>query len=95
MKKHLIAISAAFLLLAGCASTMTKDIRVETEADPKANLAGYSCYTWLGSAAIIYDPEGQWEPPEFDMDNEIRFLIDRELAARRPAPAAAPAGAAQ
>ena len=79
MKKHLIAISAAFLLLTGCASTMTQDIKVETEADPKANLAGYSSYTWLGSARIVYDPEGQWEPPEFDMDNEIKFLIDREL----------------
>ena len=79
MKKHLIALSAALLLLSGCASSVTKDIMVDTDVDPKANLKGYSTYTWLGSAAIVYDPEGQWEPPQFDMDAEIKFLIDREL----------------
>jgi hypothetical protein len=79
MKKHLIALSAALLLLSGCASNVTKDIKVETEANPKVSFAGYSSYTWLGSAAIVYDPQGQWEPPQFDMDAEIKFLIDREL----------------
>ena len=79
MKKHLIALSAALLLLSGCASNVTKDIKVETEANPKVSFTGYSSYTWLGSAAIVYDPEGQWEPPQFDMDAEIKFLIDREL----------------
>jgi hypothetical protein len=29
----------------------------------------------------VYDPEGQWEPPQFDADAEIKFLIDRELRA--------------
>ena len=79
MKKHLIALAAALLLLSGCASNVTKDIMVETEANPKVSFDGYSSYTWLGSAAIVYDPEGQWEPPQFDMDAEIKFLIDREL----------------
>ena len=79
MKKHLIALAAALLLLSGCASNVTKDIMVETEANPKVSFDGYSNYTWLGSAAIVYDPEGQWEPPQFDMDAEIKFLIDREL----------------
>ncbi|MGI9569288.1 MAG: DUF4136 domain-containing protein, partial [Desulfobulbia bacterium] len=50
-----------------------------TETDPKANISGYTSYAWLGSATIRYDPEGQWEPPEFDADSEIKFLIDREL----------------
>ncbi len=67
------------LLVAGCASGVTKDIMVDTDVDPKANLKGYSTYTWLGSAAIVYDPEGKWEPPQFDADAEIKFLIDREL----------------
>jgi hypothetical protein len=79
MKKPLIALAAALLLLAGCASNVTKDIKVQAEADPKANIAGYSSYAWLGSAAILYDPEGQWQAPEFDADAEIKFLIDREL----------------
>ena len=82
MNKPFIVLSAVLLLLAGCASSVTKDIMVDTDVDPKANLKGYSTYTWLGSAAIVYDPEGQWEPPQFDADAEVRFLIDRELRAR-------------
>jgi hypothetical protein len=70
---------AALLLLSGCASSVTKDIEVATDADPKANFAGYKSYAWLGSAAIVFDDYGQWEPPKFDADAEIRFLIDREL----------------
>ncbi len=71
-----------FLLLTGCASTLTQDIEVDADADPKANLAGYKTYAWLGSAAILNDPKGKWEPPQFDADAEIKFLIDRELRKR-------------
>ena len=82
MKKYLLVLSAVLLLLTGCASSVTKDIIVGTEADPKANFNGYTTYTWLGSATIVYDPDGKWEPPQFDADAEIKFLIDRELRAR-------------
>ena len=82
MNKNLFAIFGIMLLVAGCASSVTKDIMVDTDIDPKANLKGYSTFTWLGSAAILYDPEGKWEPPQFDADAEIKFLIDRELRAR-------------
>jgi len=82
MKKHLLALSALLLLLTGCASSVTKDIIVDAEADPKINFSGYTSYTWLGSAAIVFDPEGRWEPPQFDADAEIKFQIDRELRAR-------------
>jgi len=79
MNKALLSFLVVLLLLAGCASSVTKDIMVETEADPKISFAGYSTYSWLGSASIVYDPKGQWEPPQFDADAEIKFLIDREL----------------
>ena len=79
MNKYLFPIFAVMLLVAGCASSVTRDIMVDTDVDPKANLKGYSTYTWLGSAAIVYDPQGKWEPPQFDADAEIKFLIDREL----------------
>jgi len=82
MKKYILALSAVLLLLSGCASSVTKDIIVDAEADPKANFTGYTSYTWLGSAAIVYDPDGKWEPPQFDADAEIKFLIDRELRKR-------------
>ena len=82
MKKYLFTLIATALLLGGCTSGATKDIMVETEADPKADLSGYKSYAWLGSAAIVFDEKGQWEPPEFDADAEIKFLIDRELRAK-------------
>ena len=71
-----------FLSVTACTSPLVKDIEVDAEADPKANLAGYKTYAWLGSAAILYDPQGRWEPPQFDADAEIKFLIDRELRNR-------------
>ena len=82
MKKYLLTIATLLVFLSGCASTsVTKDIMVKTEADPKANLGGYKSYAWLGAAAIVFDEKGQWEPPQFNADAEIKFLIDRELRA--------------
>ncbi len=82
MSKNLFLLFAIMLLIAGCATSHTKDIIVDAEADPKANFSGYSSYSWLGSAAILYDPEGKWEPPQFDADAEIKFHIDSELRKR-------------
>ena len=82
MKKIYITLTALLFLVTTACSTLTQDIEVDAEADPKANLAGYKTYAWLGSAAILYDPRGKWEPPEFDADAEIKFLIDRELRKR-------------
>jgi hypothetical protein len=82
MSKYIFSLFAIMLLIAGCATSLTKDIIVDAEADPKTNFSGYSSYSWLGSAAIVYDPEGKWEPPQFDADAEIKFQIDRELRKR-------------
>jgi hypothetical protein len=79
MKKHIFTIATLLLLISGCASNVTKDIMVETDSDPKADLSGYTSYAWLVSASIVFDDKGQWEPPQFDADAEIKFLIDREL----------------
>lgn len=51
------------LLVAGCASTPTQDIKVDAQADPKARFSGYKTYAWLGSARLIADEDGVWEPP--------------------------------
>ena len=72
----------AFIFVAGCASVPQKDIQVDTQSDPKVRFSGYKSYAWLGTAAILNDPYGQWEPPQFDADAEITFLIDRELRKR-------------
>lgn len=82
MRKQLLCCYFALLVLGGCANQNTGDIVVETDSDPKANLAGYKTYAWLGAAAVLNDPEVRWNPPEFDAGAEIKFLIDRELRAR-------------
>ena len=83
MKKTQLLIGALVLIFAiGCASVPTKDIKIDAQSDPKANFSGYKTYAWLGAAAIVNDPYGQWEPPQFDADAEIIFLIDRELRKR-------------
>jgi hypothetical protein len=82
MSKFPVILCAAMLIIAGCASSVTKDIMVDAQADPKIDFKGYASYAWLGSAAIVYDPDGKWEPPQFDADAEIKFLIDRELRKR-------------
>jgi len=74
-------IGAMVLLGAGCA-TVTKDIKVDAETNPRVDLKSYKTYAWIGSAEIINDPRGQWEPPQLDADAEIRWLIDRELRSR-------------
>jgi hypothetical protein len=80
MKKRYLAV--VVLLLAGCSSVPTKDIQFDAEADPKANFSGYKTYAWLGSAAVLSDPFGQWESPAFDADAEVKYLIDREMRKR-------------
>jgi hypothetical protein len=42
----------------------------------------YKSYAWVATAQILNDPQGQWEPRNFDADAEIRHLIDRELRKR-------------
>ena len=81
-RNYALLFIVVIMLFSGCASTPTKDIVISAQADAKANLSGYKTYAWLGSAAIVNDSLGQWEPPAFDADAEIKYLIDRELRKR-------------
>jgi len=80
MKKlqRLLVISG-FVFLTSCAMSPNKDIKISAETDPKAQLSGYKTFAWLSSAEIVYDPKGQWEPPNIDIDSELEWLIGREL----------------
>ena len=83
MKRIALAVVVMFgILAAGCASFPKDDIEIAIEADPKVNFSAYKTYAWLGSAQILEDPEGKWEPLGFDADAEITGLIDRELGKR-------------
>ena len=77
-------LSAFFIsiIFASSCATLTSDIEVETYSDPAVNLNSYRTYAWAGSAQIIYDPVGQWEQPTLDTDEEVRFVINRELRDR-------------
>ena len=79
--RRFLSFMAAVFFISGCAS-ITEDIKVETDLHPKANLKAYETFAWVASAEIVYDPQGQWELPEFDADAEILWLIRRELRRR-------------
>jgi len=82
MRAIFILFTMSFLFLSGCATFPTSDIEIETAVDTKVNIAGYERYGWLAAAGSLRDPEGKWEPPGFDADKEIMFLVDRELRKR-------------
>lgn len=83
MRKIIQFTSLAFImLLTACTSTPTKDIKVDAEADPKASFSGYKTYAWLASAQILFDPDGQWEPRNVDLDAEVQFMINSQLRKR-------------
>ena len=79
--RHLALAFVTALLLSGCA-TLTKDIDVQTETAPGVDLSGYKTFAWVASAQIVNDPQGNWEPPAFDADAEIKFLLLKELRAK-------------
>ncbi len=76
-----ITLALSLLATSSCA-TLTDDIEVETHANPDVNYNSYKTYAWAGSAQIIFDPVGQWEQPTLDTDEEVKFVINRELRAR-------------
>jgi hypothetical protein len=85
MKKIRAIMVAVFVgfIVSGCASTrLTEDIDVEVQAAPGIDVNAFESYAWIATAQILNDPQGQWEPRNFDADAEISFLIDRELRKR-------------
>jgi uncharacterized protein YceK len=82
MGKNLLILLAGVILFSGCASIPTKDIRTDAQASLKTNFSGYKTYAWLGAAAILNDPYGQWKTPSFNATLEVKYLIDRELRKR-------------
>jgi len=80
-RNYVLLFASVVMLLSSCTSTLTKDITVDAQADPKANFSGYKTYAWLGAAAIINDPYGQWEPPADDADLIVVFAAGIDMDA--------------
>lgn len=70
------------MLLSACTTVPTQDISVDAESDPKASFSGYKTYAWFAAAQILFDPEGQWEPRDVDIDAEVQALINSQLGKR-------------
>ena len=79
--KYLLFLFLGMTFITGCVTTDSDlaDIEFMNEVHPRFDLGNYGSYDWLVNASLVYDPAGKWVPPEFDMDEEIRFLIDTEL----------------
>lgn len=78
-KKIILAIVVMAWMVTGCSTFPKDDIKVESETNPKVNLSGYKTYAWLTAVGIVEDAEGHWEPPKFDADAEIEFLLNEAL----------------
>lgn len=70
---------APLLLTSACSTSLTRDIEVEVLAEPEAVMSPYKTYAWLAGAQVVFDPDGLWEPPDTDIDADVRFIINREL----------------
>ena len=77
-----MAAIACLLVLSSCTTVPTQDITVDAEADPKASFSNYRTYAWFAAAQIMFDPEGQWEPRDVDIDAEVQLIINSELSKR-------------
>ena len=80
MKKytHLFTVLLWSLFYVGC-TTVTHDIHVEARSDPMVDLSNYKTYAWQGLAAIENEPLAMWKPLQLDIEQELKWLINREL----------------
>jgi len=66
------------LFLVAC-SSLHDDIQVSTAHDPLADLAAVKTYQWAASATLLVDTTGTWSQQGFDLDAELRHVINSEL----------------
>jgi hypothetical protein len=81
-----IKLAMLFVLLcgavAGSCASVTKDIRIESAADPKVNFGALKTYAFIGGIKALFDSQGKWAPSDLDMGSEVVWLVERELKAR-------------
>src|SRR5688572_31109027 len=79
--RALYGVAAILLMLAAtsCGTSLTADIKAESAADEKVNFSGMKSYAWFGGLGALIDDTNLWAQPKFDMAQEAKFVIDREL----------------
>ena len=63
----------------GCASFPTHDIVIDVEKNPRADIKGYKTFSWMPATTVLNDPEGKWQPLDYDLKKEVEFNITREI----------------
>ena len=72
----------ALVFLYGCTSFPTHDIVIDVEKNPRVELTGYKTFAWMPATTVLNEPEGKWQPIDYDLIKEVEFLITRELRKR-------------
>ena len=67
------------MFVSACGGSLTSDIKAESAADEKVNFSGMKSYAWFGGLGALVDDTNLWAQPDFDMAQEAKFVIDREL----------------
>jgi hypothetical protein len=74
-----IAAALLAIFVSACGGSLTSDIKAESAADEKVNFSGMKSYAWFGGLGALVDDTNLWAQPNFDMAQEAKFVIDREL----------------
>lgn len=83
MKVRKIALLSLLAVATGCAtSTIHEGLKVSAVADPKMNVKAYQTYQWAIGASVMRDTTAAWQAPDFDVNDELGFLIEKELRAK-------------
>lgn len=75
-----LGLMAVLAVASGCAtSTLYDGIQISAVADPKVDLKSVRTYEWAIGASIMRDTTASWQAPNFDVNDEFGFLIEKEL----------------
>ena len=78
--RNIVTISIIMLIFA--CSNVGKNITIHAETDPDTDFSKYETYSWFAISEIVRDEFGQWEPPEFEVDEVVMDLISKEMNER-------------
>jgi hypothetical protein len=77
----LMILIALFVVLTAC-TPGRRDIEISSIEDGPVNSKQYKTYFWAGAAAVLFDPNGRWAPPEMDLFSEIQYQVDLHMERR-------------
>ncbi|HSC86189.1 MAG TPA: DUF4136 domain-containing protein [Polyangiaceae bacterium] len=78
----LTIVGFALTLGLGCSKAPTSDIHTQAHVAPGLEKQPLRTFAWAGGLTIATKPDGLWNPPDFDVASETKFLIDQELRER-------------